>query len=173
MAEDIHHEIELYLLETFKVLLEHEVRKSRRYRHPLTVVRIAVEAEPNTPETQHAAEMLVISALDSELRESDIPCRDGHEFLVLLPSTDEKDGRSACERLEKLLHIYSKTPDEVAFQISAFMGLVCTYGGPSLSSIKLQEDACTAMEHARTNRLSRTVVFSELPEPSSGEENSN
>ena len=171
MAEDIHHEIELYLLETFQVLLEHEVRRSRRYRYPLTLVRIAVEAQPNNPQTQHAAEMIAINALDSELRESDIPCRDEHEFLVLLPSTDEKGGRSACERLEKLLNMSQKTSDDVAFQVSAFIGLACTYGGPSLSSIKLQDDACSAMEYARANSLAKTVLFSELASPSSGEEN--
>ena len=162
MADDINHEIELYLLETFIVLLEHETRKSRRYRYPLTLVRVAVEAQPNIPETQHAAEMITISALDSELRESDIPCRDGHEFFVLLPSTDEKGGRSACERLEKLLNRSQQTSEDVLFQVSAFIGLACTYGGPSLSSIKLREEACSAMEYARTNGLSRTVLFSEL-----------
>jgi GGDEF domain-containing protein len=162
MAEDIHHEIDLYLLETFQVLLDHEVRKSRRYRYPLTLIRLAVEAQPNNPQIQHTAEMIAINALDSELRESDIPCRDGHEFMVLLPSTDEKGGRSACERLEKLLNIDQKTSDEISFQVSAFIGLACTYGGPSLSSIKLREDACSAMEYARINHLSKTVLFSEL-----------
>lgn len=171
MAEDINHEIELYLLETFQILLEHEVRKSRRYRYPLTLVRIAVEAQPNNPQTQHTAEMIAINALDSELRESDIPCRDGHEFLVLLPSTDEKGGRSACERLEKLLNVSQQISDDVAFQVSAFIGLACTYGGPSLSSIKLRGDACSAMEYARGNGITKTILFSELTDPSSGEEN--
>lgn len=162
MADDINHEIELYLLETFRALLEHEVRKSRRYRYALTLLHIAVEAEPGTPETQHAAEMIAINALDSQLRESDIPCRDGHEFLVLLPSTDEKGGQTACARLETLLNVSSQTSDGVNFQMSAFIGLVCTYGGPSLSSIKMRDDACTAMNHARANRSSKTVLFSEL-----------
>lgn len=171
MAEDIHHEIELYLLETFKLLLEHEVRKSRRYRYALTLIRLAIEAEPNNPQTQHAAEMIAINALDSELRESDVPCLDGHEFFVLLPSTDEKGGRSACERLEKLLNTSDRTSDGVAFQASAFIGFVCTYGGPSLSSIKLREDACSAMEYARSNGFTKSVLFSEVAGPSSGEEN--
>ena len=171
MEDNIHHEIELYLLETFQVLLAHEVRKSRRYRYPLTLVRIAVEAQPNNPQTQHAAEMIAINALDSELRESDIPCRDGHEFQVLLPSTDEKGGRSACERLEKLLNTSQKISDDVAFQMSAFIGLACTYGGPSLSSIKLRDDACSAMEYARTNNLTKAILFSEMAQSSSGEEN--
>jgi hypothetical protein len=162
MADNMNHEIELYPLEIFKTILEHEVRKSRRYRSPLTLIHIAVEAEPNSPQTQHAAEMIAINGLDAELRESDIPCRDGHEFLVLLPSTDEKGGRMACARLEKLLNASSETTDRVAFQVFAFIGLTCTCGGPSLSSIKMREDACTAMNHARTKRSSETVVFSKL-----------
>ena len=171
MAEDINHEIDLYLLETFQVLLEHEVRKSRRYRYALTLVRIAVEAQPNNPKTQHAAEMVAINALDSELRESDIPCRDGHEFFVLLPSTDEKGGRSTCQRLEKLLNTSSQTSEGVAFQSSAFIGLAGGYGGPSLSSIKLRQQACRAMEHARIHCFSNTVVFSEIVKSESDEAN--
>lgn len=162
MADDINHEIELYLLETFQTLLEYEARKSRRYRSPLTLLHIAIEAEPNTPHTQHAAEMIAINALDSELRESDIPCRDGHEFLVLLPSTDEKGGQSACARLEKSLNGSDNTSGDVPFQMCAYIGLVCSYGGPSLSSIKLRQDACSAMNYARENRLLTTVLFSEL-----------
>jgi GGDEF domain-containing protein len=162
MEDNMNHEIELYPLETFKTLLEHEVRNSRRYRYPLTLIHIMVEAELNRPQTQHAAEMIAISALDAELRESDIPCRDGHEFLVLLRSTDETGGRIACAGLEKLFSVGAETVDRVSFQISAFIGLTCTYGAPSLSSIKMREDACTAMEHARAQGSSETIVFSKL-----------
>ena len=52
MAGNLTHEFELYTPETFKILLEHEVNKSRRYRNPLTLIHLSIEAEPNEPTTQ-------------------------------------------------------------------------------------------------------------------------
>lgn len=162
MNNDISHEIELYLLEVFNTLLEHEVRNARRYKHPLSLVHISVEAEPDTPQTQHAAEMVAINALDVELRETDIPCRTGHEFLVLMPSTDESGARNACDRLEKSLNISDQTHDGTALQVTAYIGLASIGDDLTLSSTKLLDAACQAMQHARDTRSRTTVMFSEL-----------
>jgi diguanylate cyclase (GGDEF)-like protein len=162
MTDNTTHEIELYLLQVFNTLLEHEVRKSHRYKHALSLIHIALQVEPDTPQTQHGAEMVAINALDVELRETDIPCRNGHEFLALLPSTDESGGRNACERLEKLLNTSDQTHDGVAFQVSAFIGLASIGDDLTLSSMNLLDAACKAMEHARASRSRSTVVFSEL-----------
>lgn len=160
--DNIKHEIELYSLEKFKTLLEHEIRKSRRYKHSICFIHLAVEADPETPQSQHGAEMIAISALDTALRDTDIPCRHDHEFFVLLTSTDENGGRIACARLEKLLNVSAKTPEGFPFQMSAFMGLASIYDDLLLESTKLMEEASKAMNHARTNRLRKTVAFSEL-----------
>lgn len=163
MNNKIKLEIELYPLENFKVILDHEIRKSRRYKYHLTLIHIAVEAEPNTPETQHGAEMVAINALDVELRDSDIPCKDGHEFLVLMPSTDEQGGRSACVRLEKVLNAFHQIHEGMpSFQAFAFLGISSTRRDSVLSAAKLMEEASLAMNHARTNHSQRTVLFSEI-----------
>lgn len=162
MNNDISHEIELYLLEVFNTLLEHEVRNSRRYKHPVSLVHISVEAEPDTPQTQHAAEMVAINALDVELRETDIPCRTGHEFLVLMPSTDESGARNACDRLEKSLNISDQTHDGTALQVTAFIGVASIGDDLTLSSTRILDAACQAMQYARDTRSRTTVMFSEL-----------
>lgn len=162
MEENITHEIELYLLEVFNTLVEHEVRKARRYKYPLSMVCIAVQAEPDTPHTQHAAEMIAINALDVELRDTDIPCRNGHEFFVLLPSTDEKGAYHACERLEMSLNTSDHTNDGAAFQMSSFIGLASMGDDLMVSSKSLLENSRSAMNHARTNRSLATVLFSSL-----------
>lgn len=162
MEENITHEIELYLLEVFNTLVEHEVRKARRYKYPLSMICIGVQAEPDTPQTLHAAEMLAINALDAELRDTDIPCRNGHEFFVLLPSTDEKGAYHACERLEMSLNTSDQTNDGAAFQMSAFIGLTSMGDELTVSSKLLLENARSAMNHARTNRSLTTVLFSSL-----------
>ena len=105
MENVLEHEIELYSPESFKTLLEHEVNRSRRYKNPLTLIHLVVETEPASPQSQHSAEVFAINVLNIHLRETDIPCRNHNEFLVLMPATDEAGGRVACERLEKFFDI--------------------------------------------------------------------
>jgi len=162
MDEKPVHEIELYFPDSFKTLLEHEVNRSRRYKNPLTLVHLAVETEPATPQAQHSAEVFAINVLNIYLRETDIPCRDGSEFLVLMPSTDEPGGRVACERLERLFDVKQQSDDRVSFTCSVFIGMTTLPGDKSLSSARLLEQASTAMKHARANRSKNSMLFSEI-----------
>jgi len=41
MEEPLAHDIELYPPESFNILLDHEVNRSRRYGHPLTILHLA------------------------------------------------------------------------------------------------------------------------------------
>jgi hypothetical protein len=160
MEYDSTHDIELYLLEVFNILLAHEVRKSRRYKYPLSLVCIAVGAEPDTPETQHAAEMVAINALDVELRDTDIPCREGHEFLILLPSTDEKGAHKACKRLERAINTTDQTSTGASFQVFAYIGMTSIGDDLVVSPKMLIGNARSAMNHARASRSLKTVLFS-------------
>lgn len=156
------HDIELYPLESFKILLEHEVNRSRRYGQPLTLLHIAFETHPADPQTQYAAEVFIINILNVRLRETDIPCKTENEFLVLMPATDEHGGHMACERLEKLFHVEPQSEDKVSFELSVFIGMVTLSGDRSISSKKLMQNADRAVQHARTNRLKHTVIFSDM-----------
>jgi diguanylate cyclase (GGDEF)-like protein len=156
------HEIELYSPVAFKTLLDHEVNRSRRYGEPLALVHISLETEPDDPQTQHSAEVFTINALNLRLRETDIPCRQGDEFLVLMPSTDETGARVACDRLERLLNAEPQMYDRISFKLSVFIGMVTLPGDPALSSKKLLEGAAAAMKYARVNRMNNTMNFSEM-----------
>ena len=162
MEDTLTHEIELYPLESFKILLEHEVHRARRYKEPLTLIHIAVEADPMNPQAQHSAEVFAINVLNLYLRETDIPCREGNEFLTLMPSTDEQGGRIACARLEKLFKVEPQTYDRVSFKLSAFIGMATLPGDRSIASNKLMQNASQALQHARTNRLASAVIFSDI-----------
>ena len=161
MKDTFTHEIELYSPDSFKTLLDHEVNRSRRYKSPLTLIHLVIETEPANVQTQHSAEMFVINALDLHLRDTDIPCRKGNEFLVLMPATDVQGGRIACERLEKLLNVKPQEYDRVSFKLSAFIGMATLPGDRSISSDKLTQNASQALEQARTNHRMNTVIFSE------------
>jgi len=156
------HEIELYSFESFQTLLAHEVNRSRRYKTPLTLVHLAIETDPDRPEIQHSAEMFAINILDVQLRGTDVPCRRGNEFLVLMPATDEAGGRIVCERLASLFNIQHQTYDRVSFNMTVFVGMASLPGGSALNTVKLMQQASAAMQHARDQRLTKAVVFSEI-----------
>jgi Diguanylate cyclase, GGDEF domain len=156
------HEVELYPPESFRTLLKHEINRSRRYGQPLTLIDVTVEADPGTPQTQHSAEVFAINVLNLQVRDTDIPCKKGSEFLLLMPSTDQQGGRMACERLERLFRVTHQTYDRVSFQLSAFIGMTSIDGTSPIPSNKLIEEASAAMQHARTNRSESAVLFSEI-----------
>jgi PleD family two-component response regulator len=156
------HDIELYPLDSFKTLLEHEINRSRRYGEPLTLIEVAVEAEPSTPQTQHSAEVFAINVLNLQVRDTDIPCKMGSEFLLLMPSTSSQGGRVACQRLEKLFKVTHQTYDRVSFQLSAFIGMTSIDGIVHIPSNKLIEEASAALQHARASRSESVVLYSEI-----------
>lgn len=162
MKYTLTHEIELFSLESFKTLLDHEVNRSRRYKTPLALVHLAIETDPDRPEILYSAEMFAINILDVQLRDTDISCRKGNEFLILMPATDEPGGRIVCERLAGLFNAEHQTYDRVSFNMVIFVGMASIAGGEPLSSTKLLKQASAAMEHARAHRLTNAVIFSEI-----------
>jgi len=162
MQNRLTHEFELFSFESFKTLLDHEVNRSRRYKSPLTLVHLAIETDPDRPEILHSAEMFAINILDVQLRDTDVSCRKGNEFLILMPATDEPGGRIVCERLAGLFNAEHQTYDRVSFNLAVFVGMASIAGDAPLSSTKLLKQAATAMQHAQTNRKSTAVIFSEI-----------
>jgi hypothetical protein len=162
MSSQLTHEIELYSLESFQTLLEHEVHRSRRYKSPLTLVHLALETEPERPDVLYSAEMFTINVLDFHLRDTDIPCRKGSEFLVLMPATNEEGGRIACERLAKSFNEPHQTFDRVSFNMVVYVGMASIAAGESLTGETLLQQAAKAMQHARDNHITTAVSFSDL-----------
>jgi predicted signal transduction protein with EAL and GGDEF domain len=156
------HDIELYPPESFKTLLDHEVNMSRRYGDSLTLIDFVVETEPASPETQHSAEVFAINVLNLHLRETDIPCHKGNEFLILMPSTAAPGARNACERLRDLMTLTPHELDRVSFKLSAYIGMATLPNDRSVTSDGLAQNASRALEHARTNQIPGVVAFSEI-----------
>lgn len=161
MEDSPAHDIELYPLETFIILLNHEVNRSRRYEQPLTLLHLAFETKPADPQIRYSAEIFMINVLNLRLRDTDIPCKKDNEFLVLMPATDEQGGRMACERLETLFPAGSQSYDRVSFELSVYVGMATLPGDRSISSKKLLHNAAQALQHARMHRLKHAVIFSE------------
>ena len=162
MENKLVHEIELYPIEKFNTLLNHEINRSRRYGHPVTLIHLAVETDDSGPDAQYGAENFAINVLNVQLRKTDIPCRQGNEFLVLMPSTDEKGGHIVGERLEKLFQVESQIYDKVSFKLFTYIGMATLSGDSSISSEKLKDHASQALKYASKNRLSKTVFFTDI-----------
>ena len=162
MDQALVHEIELYFHDAFKTLLEHEVNRSRRYKNPLSLIHLALDTEPDTAPARYSAEVFAINVLNIHLRETDIPCRNGSEFLVLMPATDEAGGRIACERLARLFDVRQQEDDRVSFKLDVFIGMATLPGDKLLSSTKLLQQAAQALSHARAEKTVKPVIFSEL-----------
>lgn len=165
MESSLVHEIELYPPELFKTLLDHEVNRSHRYGDSLTLIDMVVKADPANKEAQHSAEIFTINALNIRLRDTDIPCKKGDEFLILMPATGASGARTACERLKRIMNIEPQAYDRISFKLSVFIGMATLpYDDRSVSSDKLMQHASQALRHAQTNQLTRVISFSEIKE---------
>jgi len=162
MRNSLLHEIELYPPETFKTLLDHEVNKSRRYGDSLTLVDFVVETTPVDVQAQQGADLFTINVLTIHLRDTDIPCKKGNEFLILMPATAAPGARTASERLRKLMTAEHQIDDRISFALSVFVGMATLPIDRSVSSDGLLQNATKALEYAQTNRLSHVVSFSEI-----------
>ena len=155
------HEIELLSPEEFKNLLGHEVNRSRRYGDSLTLIDLFIETDPVNLEAQHSAEAFAVDILKLHLRETDIPCRRENEFLILMPSTSAPGARTACERMLKLMDTECQTDSGVPFRLFTFIGMAAMPIDHSLSSDELSQNAAQALQHARVNRITHVIAFSE------------
>ena len=158
------HEIELYPPETFRALLEHEVNKSHRYGDSLSLIDLVVETDPSNAQALHSAEVFTINMLNLHLRNTDIPCKKGSEFLILMPASSIQGARTACERLTKLMSIEPQSYDKVSFKLFVFIGLAALPYDRSVSSDGLLQQAAQALQHAQAKRLKSVVSFPEIKE---------
>jgi hypothetical protein len=144
----------------FKSLVAHEVNNSRRYGDSLTLVNLFVEADPAHPETLNDTELFIMNRLRLDLRDADVPCKQDHEFLILMPSTGAPEARTACERLKKKI-----AADDLgaALHLTLFIGMASLPIRHAITGEEFAQDAARALQHARANRLTGVVAFSDIP----------
>jgi diguanylate cyclase (GGDEF)-like protein len=154
--------IQLYNQEVFEVLLEYEMNRSQRYPSPICLLHISINASRQTTEHQQAIDAEVSAQLNAHLRSVDIPAKIGDQYLVLLPTTDERGGRTVCERLLSVFKGLFHSGAGITFSISTFIGLAFHPGGADLSSAVLNQRAASALKHARQQGLPTYTVYSDI-----------
>lgn len=149
MISNPSHSNELYSQDVFHILLEYEVNRSQRYPTPLTLLDILIVPAAQTPVIQQAVDTAIAFTLNSNLRSADIAARMGNQYLILLPTTDEKGGRSVCERLLSKFKNLMSGETGADFNFTAFIGLASHHGGIDLSGDILLQQAASALNHLR------------------------
>ncbi len=159
-------------LRAFRVRIEEEVKRARRYRTPLTCVMADMDnLKPVNDQLGHAAGDRAIAAvagiLREELRETDFGARyGGDEFVILLPHTSAEEGRvfaeRACTRVrERVVEISGwRIP------LGASFGVACLpEGADEASAETLLREADAALYAAKRAGRGRVVVAGEGTPP--------
>ena len=162
MKRDSSNNIQLYNREAFEVLLEYEMNRSQRYPSPVCLLNILIIPGHQTPKSQQTMEAEISAQLNSHLRLADIPAKIEDQYLVLLPTTDERGGRAVCERILSVFKGLIRPEAGTTFSVSVFIGLAFHPGGADLSSDILKQQAASALKHAHQQGLPTYTVYSDI-----------
>ncbi len=162
MKKDPSNEIQLYNREVFEVLLEYEINRSERYPSPISLLNVLIIPSQQTPENQQAMDAEISAQLNSHLRSADIPTKIGDQYLILLPTTDERGGRIVCERILSVFKGLLRSEAGAMFSVSVFIGIAVHPGGADLSSAILKQQAASALKHAHQQGLSTYTAYSDI-----------
>ncbi|MCJ7434647.1 MAG: GGDEF domain-containing protein [Anaerolineales bacterium] len=162
MKRDSSKDIQLYNREVFEVLLEYEINRSQRYPSPICLLDILIVPGRQTTEPQQAMDAEISTQLNSHLRSADIPAKIGDQYLVLLPTTDERGARAVCERILSVFKSLLRSEAGTTFSVSVFIGLAFHPGEADLSSAILKQQAASALKHAHQQGLPTYTAYSDI-----------
>jgi GGDEF domain-containing protein len=162
MKRDSSNNIQLYNREVFEVLLEYEMNRSQRYPSPICLLNILIIPGQQIPKDRQTIDAEISAQLNSHLRSADIPAKIGDQYLVLLPTTDERGGRTVCERILSVFKGLLRSETGTTFSASVFIGLAFHPSGTDLSSTILIQQAASALKHAHQQGLPTYTVYSDI-----------
>ncbi|MBS2027218.1 MAG: sensor domain-containing diguanylate cyclase [Deltaproteobacteria bacterium] len=155
----------LYNARHLKAMLEAEVRRANRFRHPVSLVFIDVDHFKHVNDGHgHMVGSSVLKELGQRLRQhlrsTDVPTRyGGDEFAVILPETDPEAAVRAAERWRAAL---TETPfaqeHGLALRITGSFG-VATMPDHALNAEELLRAADAAMYRAKAAGRDRVIRY--------------
>ena len=153
----------LYPQKMLEVLLSHEVARSKRYPNPISLIYLALRfAETPSEDVMDSARLLVANTLHSKLREVDMPGHFEGNYMVILPSTEEKGARTAAQRLLQQLRGKQVTRSAREYELAICVGVASHLGGPQISTAELLSQCASALWEAQRRGAHSLVLFSEL-----------
>jgi diguanylate cyclase (GGDEF)-like protein len=147
----------------FNAVLNHEIKRSRRHRNPLTIVYIDLDGFKAVNDSLgHRTGDLVLQVtvwtMQSTLREMDIVARlGGDEFALLLPETSADNARVVFDKVQKAITEALKL---YKWQVTFSAGMVTFKTPPATADhmIDVAERAMYSVKHSEKNRISRLVL---------------
>jgi diguanylate cyclase (GGDEF)-like protein len=136
-------------METFKRILAMEVKKSRRYRHPVSFLMLEIDnLSQRNPQLDKEARVSLVANVQLELlkilRDIDVCVHTGNDrFLVFLPHTPYSGARVVAERMHARVKKLLDPPLSASIGVSAYDG----HGAVSHGS--LLRDATVALTRAK------------------------
>jgi hypothetical protein len=154
----------LFQQNMLKVLLEHEISRSRRYPSPISILYFAMcfPKDPS-PEILESARLVVSSNLHTLFRESDLPGLYEGNYMVVMPATGEEGARVAAQRLIELFQRKQFTHTAIPFTVSICVGAATHRGGKSITVAQMLADAALALSEARKRGPNSLVMSAPGP----------
>jgi hypothetical protein len=149
---------DVYNSDVFKILLEYEISRSKRYPSPLTLIQIEMAPMAFSPEALRAAPVIFSSTLNAHLRSADIPSKDGNLYTLLMPNSDKHGAQAVCERLLSVFKNKFEAPDGNSITFSLYIGATTHPGGAAINGTDILEKAGDALKQSR-RKGANTLVF--------------
>ncbi|MCX5746238.1 MAG: diguanylate cyclase [Proteobacteria bacterium] len=135
----------------FQQILEHELRRARRYGYPLAVALFVVEADTPPPGIRGILRARAGNALLQAIRDIDLATElDGERFLVLLPYTELIGATAVARRIIAAAGACDPVVTSGrAFPVRLVGAIAGARLGQPLSFARLMKDVTRALEQAR------------------------
>ncbi|MBN2533910.1 MAG: diguanylate cyclase [Spirochaetales bacterium] len=154
----------LYIHRHFQLLLHTELKRSKRYNHPCSLIMADIDHFKKVNDTyghQFGDKVLQETAtfIRSNCRSTDIPARyGGEEFSVILPETNRDNALLVAEKIRNSIkkNVFSYSGNKV--QISISLG-VAEYPFNALNKDSLIEAADKALYISKEKGRNRVTVF--------------
>ncbi len=149
----------------FRMRLDEELKRARRYHTPLAAVMIDLDnLKPINDQLGHAAGNRAIVALaeavTQQLRETDFAARyGGDEFVLLLPHTTSAEARALADRLRRAIRRVEV--DGPRLPLRASLGVAALAAGTEASADALIRAADAALYRAKRTGRDRVCVAGE------------
>ena len=148
----------------FEQKLDEELRRSERYKRPLSLIMTDVDHFKKFNDTygHQVGDIVLIHTarlFKSTMRDLDLPCRyGGEEFIVILPETGTEEAKTVAERLRQTVESYVYPGDKDPLKVKISLG-VATYPEHGKKSEELIKSADTAMYASKEAGRNRVTVY--------------
>ena len=143
-----------------------EFERSRRYKHPFSLILLDVDNFKKINDTYgHLIGDQVLEgmayACQQSLRDTDKLARyGGEEFVVMLPETDPEGARLAAERMRQIIETFAVNSTQGSVQITVSLGVTTFEPGQIQSSLdRLLGQADQALYRAKQTGRNRIWVW--------------